>query len=115
MLLLVGGRLLFLVAHLGQNSTRTRTNTNPNGTEANSNARALRKQSKFGMIQEGPNPLWTATIAASAILRTSYDLRQIRHGPCLDLSHKDPPVRLTRSQLARSRLGQATNLSMICI
>ena len=38
--------------------TRTRTNTNPNGTEANAagrswNARALRKQSKFGMIQEG--------------------------------------------------------------
>jgi len=45
--------------------TRTRTNTNPNGTEANAagrsgNARALRKQSKCGMIQEGeghlPNP-----------------------------------------------------------
>ena len=44
---------------------RVRTNTNPNGTEANSagrsgNARALRKQSKCGMIQEGeghwPNP-----------------------------------------------------------
>jgi len=39
-------------------STRTRTNTNPNGTEANAagrsgNARALRKQSKCGMIQEG--------------------------------------------------------------
>jgi len=38
--------------------TRTRTNTNPNGTEANAagrsgNARALRKQSKCGMIQEG--------------------------------------------------------------
>ena len=38
--------------------TRTRTNTHPNGTEANAagrsgNARALRKQSKFGMIQEG--------------------------------------------------------------
>jgi len=37
---------------------RTRTNTNPNGTEANAagrsgNARALRKQSKCGMIQEG--------------------------------------------------------------
>ena len=36
---------------------RTRTNTNPNGTEANAagrsgNARALRKQSKCGMIQE---------------------------------------------------------------
>ena len=36
----------------------TRTNTNPNGTEANAagrsgNARALRKQSKCGMIQEG--------------------------------------------------------------
>jgi len=38
--------------------TRTRINTNPNGTEANAagrsgNARALRKQSKCGMIQEG--------------------------------------------------------------
>ena len=38
--------------------TRPRTNTNPNGTEANAaarsgNARALRKQSKCGMIQEG--------------------------------------------------------------
>ena len=38
--------------------TRTRTNTNPNGTEANAagrsgNARALREQSKCGMIQEG--------------------------------------------------------------
>ena len=38
--------------------TRTGTNTNPNGTEANAagrsgNARALRKQSKCGMIQEG--------------------------------------------------------------
>ena len=38
--------------------TRTRTNTNPNGIEANAagrsgNARALRKQSKCGMIQEG--------------------------------------------------------------
>ena len=38
--------------------SRTRTNTNPNGTEANAasrsgNARALRKQSKCGMIQEG--------------------------------------------------------------
>jgi len=38
--------------------TRTRTNTNPNGTEANAagrsgNARALRKQSKCGMFQEG--------------------------------------------------------------
>ena len=38
--------------------TRTRTNTNPNGTEANAagrsgNARALRKQNKCGMIQEG--------------------------------------------------------------
>jgi len=41
-----------------QHRTRTRTNTNPNGTEANAagrsgNARALRKQSKCGMIQEG--------------------------------------------------------------
>jgi hypothetical protein len=38
--------------------TRTRTNTNPNGTEANAagrcgNARAVRKQSKCGMSQEG--------------------------------------------------------------
>jgi len=38
--------------------TRTRTNTNPNGTEANAagrsgNARALRKQSKCRIIQEG--------------------------------------------------------------
>jgi len=38
--------------------TRTRTNTNPNGTEADAagrsgNARALRKQWKCGMIQEG--------------------------------------------------------------
>ena len=38
--------------------TRTRTNTNPNDTEAyavgrSGNARALRKQSKCGMIQEG--------------------------------------------------------------
>ena len=38
--------------------TRTRTNTNPNGTGASAagrsgNARALRKQSKCGMIQEG--------------------------------------------------------------
>ena len=37
---------------------RTRTNTNPNDTEDNAagrsgNARALRKQSKCGMIQEG--------------------------------------------------------------
>jgi len=37
--------------------TRTRTNTNPNGTEANAagrrgNARALRKQSKCGMIPQ---------------------------------------------------------------
>ena len=41
-----------------QTRTRTRTNTNPNGTEANAagrsgNARALRKRSKWGMIQEG--------------------------------------------------------------
>jgi hypothetical protein len=41
-----------------ESETRTRTNTNPNGTEANAagrsgNARALRKQSKCGMIQEG--------------------------------------------------------------
>jgi hypothetical protein len=39
-------------------ATRTRTNTNPNGSEANAagrsgNARALRKQSKCGMIHEG--------------------------------------------------------------
>ena len=38
--------------------TLTRTNTNPNGTEANAaggsgNPRALRKQRKCGMIQEG--------------------------------------------------------------
>ena len=38
--------------------TRTRNNTNPNGTEANAagrsgNARALRKQSKCGVIHEG--------------------------------------------------------------
>ena len=38
--------------------TRTRTNTNPNDTEANAagrsgNARALRKQSKCGVIHEG--------------------------------------------------------------
>jgi len=38
--------------------TRTRTNTNPNGTEASAagrsgNARAMRKQSKCRMIQEG--------------------------------------------------------------
>ena len=41
-----------------QSARRTRTNTNPNGAEANAagrtgNARALRKQSKCGMIQEG--------------------------------------------------------------
>jgi len=41
-----------------EKQTRTRTNTNPNGTEADAagrsgNARALRKQSKCGMIQEG--------------------------------------------------------------
>jgi len=46
---------LLLLLH---SATRTRTNTNPNGTEANAagrsgNARALRKQSKCGMIQEG--------------------------------------------------------------
>ena len=45
----------FKISH---SRTRTRTNTNPNGTEANAagrsgNARALRKQSKCGMIQEG--------------------------------------------------------------
>ena len=45
-------------ANCTQAETRTRTNTNPNGTEANAagrsgNARALRKQSKCGMIQEG--------------------------------------------------------------
>ena len=39
-------------------STRTRTNTNPNDTEANAagrsgNARALRKQSKCGVVHEG--------------------------------------------------------------
>ena len=43
---------------VSRNGTRTRTNTNPNGTEANAagrtgNARALRKQSKCGVIQEG--------------------------------------------------------------
>ena len=48
----------FLAALVAYPGTRTRTNTNPNGTEANAagrsgNARALRKQSKCGMIQEG--------------------------------------------------------------
>ena len=41
---------------MGPSRTRTRTNTNPNGTEASAagrNARALRKQCKRGMIQEG--------------------------------------------------------------
>ena len=43
---------------MSKERTRTRTNTNPNDTEANAagrsgNARALRKQSKCGMIQEG--------------------------------------------------------------
>ena len=38
--------------------TRTRTNTNPNDTEANAagrsgNARALRKQSKYGVYHDG--------------------------------------------------------------
>jgi hypothetical protein len=50
---------VFFIHHLLlQFSILTRTYTNPNGTEANAagrsgNARALRKQSKFGMIQEG--------------------------------------------------------------
>ena len=51
---------LFLSIHqyFMSHSSGTRTNTNPNGTEANAagrsgNARALRKQSKCGMIQEG--------------------------------------------------------------
>ena len=57
-----GGRyardLMILRLRASYLGTRTRTNTNPNGTEANAagrsgNARALRKQSKCGMIQEG--------------------------------------------------------------
>jgi len=40
--------------------TRNRTNTNPNDTEANAagsgNARALRKQSKCGVVHEGEGP-----------------------------------------------------------
>ena len=44
--------------HSKCNRTRTRTNTNPNDTEASAagrsgNARALRKQSKCGVIHEG--------------------------------------------------------------
>ena len=51
-------RVLFDTGPVEVELTRTRTNTNPNGTEANAagrdgNARALRKQSKCGMIQEG--------------------------------------------------------------
>ena len=47
-----------LFLNTSKNRTRTRTNTNPNGTEANAagrsgNARALHKQSKCEMIQEG--------------------------------------------------------------
>ena len=56
--------------------TRTRTNTNPNGTEANAagrsgNARALRKQSKCGMIQEGelaPQPAAPASVTFGFVL-----------------------------------------------
>jgi len=47
-----------IICRTAEGGPRTRTNTNPNGTEANAagrsgNARALRKQSKCGMIQEG--------------------------------------------------------------
>ena len=53
----------YLRPRLNWKRTRTRTNTNPNGTEANAagrsgNARALRKQSKCGMIQEGEGHHW---------------------------------------------------------
>ena len=52
----LSARKVPIVLFLSHN--RTRTNTNPNGTEANAagrsgNARALRKQCKCGMIQEG--------------------------------------------------------------
>ena len=47
-----------LTSWVAHSRTRTRTNTNPNDTEANAagrsgNARALRKQSKRGVIHEG--------------------------------------------------------------
>ena len=53
--------------------TRTRTNTNPNGTEANAagrsgNARALRKLSKCGMIQEGEGH-WVKFAKSEVFLR----------------------------------------------
>ena len=49
---------LLILLHLLGTRTRTRTNTNPNDTEANAagrsgNARALRKQSKCGVIHKG--------------------------------------------------------------
>ena len=49
---------MFRTATVNHTRTRTRTNTNPIDTEANAagrsgNARALRKQSKCGVIHEG--------------------------------------------------------------
>jgi len=50
--------VVFVETDLPELRTRTRPNTNPNATEANAagrsgNARALREQSKFGVIHEG--------------------------------------------------------------
>ena len=66
---------------------RTRTNTNPNGTKANAagrsgNARALRKQRKCGMIQEGEGhwPNSTKNLQKKArnlwVLRTPQNNKQ---------------------------------------
>ena len=51
-------KVVLVITRPGTTRTRTRTNTNPNDTEANAagrsgNARALRKQSKCGVIHEG--------------------------------------------------------------
>ena len=53
-----GNEPLWTATSTSKARTRTRTNTNPNDTEANAagrsgNARALRKQSKCGVIHEG--------------------------------------------------------------
>ena len=63
-------------------TSRTRTNTNPNDTEANAagrsgNARALRKQSKCGMIQEGEGH-WPNSSKKLQKARNLWVLRTLR-------------------------------------
>jgi hypothetical protein len=87
--------------------TRTRTNTNPNGTEANAagrsgNVRALRKQSKCGMIQEGEGH-WPNSTENLQKARNLWVLRTLQNNKEEGVRAKKPATCGTRGPLGRGQ------------